>query len=91
MNRIPHGRKNVVGKQKYELNWKIISVNQISSYVIKMLSKKARLLETERFIEIWQADKSLWNILSDWSDNYKIGKRKKSVERILEKLEMTSK
>ena len=32
-----------------------------------MPSKKARLLESERFIEIWQADKSLWNILSDRS------------------------
>ena len=49
-----------VGKQKFELIWKMISINQISSYVIKMpkccQSKKARLLKTERFIELWQAD-----------------------------------
>ena len=54
-----------------------------------MASKSAWLSETERFIELWDEEGSLWNILSD---NYKIRKEKeKSVERILEKLEMTSK
>ena len=38
-------------------------------HVIKMASKKARLSETERFIELWHEEESLWNILSD---NYKI-------------------
>ena len=57
--------------------------------VVKMASKSAWLSETERFIELWDEEGSLWNILSD---NYKIRKEKeKSVERILEKLEMTSK
>ena len=28
-----------------------------------MASKKARLSETERFIELWHAKESLWNIL----------------------------
>ena len=73
MNRIQHGRKNVVGKPKFELIWKIIYlINQISSHVIKMASKKARLSETERFIEIWH-EESLWNILSD---NYIIRQEK---------------
>ena len=35
INRIQHGRKNVVGKQKFELIWKIIY--QISSDVIKII------------------------------------------------------
>ena len=53
-----------------------------------MASKKARLSETERFIELWHEEESLWNILSD---NYKIRQEKeKSVAWILEKLEMTS-
>ena len=51
LNRIWHGRKIVVGKQKFELIWEI-SVNQISLQVIKMERKKARLSETERFIEL---------------------------------------
>ena len=42
-------------KQKY--------ITQISSYVIKMASKRDRLSETERFIELWQAEESLWNLL----------------------------
>ena len=29
-----------------------------------MASKKARLSETERFIELWLEEESLWNILS---------------------------
>ena len=54
-----------------------------------MASKIARLSETERFIELWHEEGSLWNILSD---NYEIKQEKeKSVERISEKLEMTSK
>ena len=52
-----------------------------------MASKKARLSETERFIELWHEEGSLCNILSD---NYKIRQEKeKSVGRISEKLEMT--
>ena len=50
-----------------------MSINQISSHVIKMTSKKARLSETEGFIELWHAEESLWNILSD---NYKIRQEK---------------
>ena len=54
-----------------------------------MATKKARLSETERFIELWNEEGSVWNILSD---NYKIRQKKeKSVGRISEKLEMTSK
>ena len=53
-----------------------------------MVSKKARLPETERFIELWHEEESLWNILSD---NYKIRQEKeKSVKRVSEKLEMTN-
>ena len=53
-----------------------------------MASKKARFLETERIIELWHEEESLWNILSD---KYKIRQEKeKSVGRMLEKLEMTS-
>ena len=50
-----------------------------------MASKIARLSETERFIEPWHEEWSLYNILSD---NYKIRQEKeKSVEKISEKLE----
>ena len=53
-----------------------------------MASKKARLSETERFIELWHEEESLWNILSD---NYNIRQGKeKSVGRMSGKLEMTS-
>ena len=53
-----------------------------------MASKKARLSETERFIELWHEEESLWNVLSD---NYKIRQEKeKSVGRMSAKLEMTS-
>ena len=53
-----------------------------------MASKKARLSETERFIELWHEEESLWNILSD---NYKIRQEKeKSVGSMSEELEMTS-
>ena len=38
-----------------------------------MASKKVRLSETERFIELWHSKESLWNILSD---NYKIRQEK---------------
>ena len=38
-----------------------------------MASKKARLSETERFIELWHEEESLWNILSD---NYNIRQEK---------------
>ena len=52
-----------------------------------MASKKARLSETERFIELWHEEESLWNVLSD---NYKIRQEKeKSVGRMSEELEMT--
>ena len=90
MNRIWHGRKNVVGKQKFELIWRIIIfTNQISSHVVKMANKKARLSENEKFIELWHEEGSLWKFLSD---DYKIRQEKeKSVGRISEKLEMTSK
>ena len=58
------------------------------SSVIKMVRKKTRLSETERFIELWHEEESLWNILSE---NYKIRQEKeKSVGRMLEKLEMTN-
>ena len=52
-----------------------ISMNQIRSSlnVIKIASKKARLSETERLIELWHKEESLWNILSD---NYKIRQEK---------------
>ena len=53
-----------------------------------MASKKARLSETERFIELWHEEESLWNVLSD---NYKIRQEKEnSVGRMSEELEMTS-
>ena len=56
--------------------------------LIKMVTKKARLSETDRFIELWHEEEKLWNILPD---NYKIRQGKqKSVERMPEKLEMTS-
>ena len=62
--------------------------NQISSHVIKMASKKVRLSETERFIELWHEEESLWNILSE---NYKTRQEKvKRVGRISEKIEMIS-
>ena len=52
-----------------------------------MESKKVRLSETERFIELWHEEESLWNILSD---NYKtMQEKEKSVGRMYEKLEMT--
>ena len=55
-----------------------------------MASKKARLSETERFMELGQEEGSLWNMIL--SDNCKIRQEKeKSVGRISEKLEMTSK
>ena len=41
---------------------------------MKMASKKARLSETGRFIELWHDEESLWNILSD---NHKIRQEKK--------------
>ena len=50
-----------------------ISMNQISSVLLKWQVKKARLSETERFIELWYKEKRLWNILSD---NYKIRQEK---------------
>ena len=54
-----------------------------------MTSKKARLSGTERFSELWHEEESLWNIVSE---NYKIRQEKeKSIARISEKLEMTSK
>ena len=41
--------------------------------LLKCQVKKARLSETERFIELWYKEESLWNILSD---NYKIRQEK---------------
>ena len=38
-----------------------------------MASKKARFSKTERLIELWYAQESLWNILLD---NYKIKQQK---------------
>ena len=61
-----------------------ISINQISSHVIKMTSAKARLSVTERFIELWHEEKSLWNILLG---NYNIRQEK---EKSVGRLEMTS-
>ena len=53
-----------------------------------MASKKPRISETERFIELWHGEESLWNILLG---NYNIRQEKeKSVGRMSEKLEMTS-
>ena len=53
-----------------------------------MASKKVRLSETERFIELWHEEESLWNILSE---NYKTRQEKvKRVGRISEKIEMIS-
>ena len=48
-----------------------------------MASKKARLSETERFIELWYEEEILWNILSDKA------RKRKSVGRMSEKLKMT--
>ena len=45
-----------------------------SSYSEKMaLGTRLRLSETERFIELWHVEESLWNILSD---NYKMRQKK---------------
>ena len=53
-----------------------------------MASKKARLSERERFIELWHEEESLWNILLN---NYNIRQEnEKSVGRMSEKLEMAS-
>ena len=53
-----------------------------------MASKKLGF-QRQRFIEFWHEEGSLWKFLSD---NYKIRQEKeKSVGRILEKPEMTSK
>ena len=55
--------------------------------LLKWQVKKLRW-ETERFIELWHEEESLWNILSD---NYNIRQEKeKSVGRMSEKLEMTN-
>ena len=53
--------------------WVNLKNNIPQSDVIKMVSKKARLSETERFIEPWHEEESLWYILSD---NYKIRQEK---------------
>ena len=63
-----------------------ISINQISSHVIKTASKKARFL-AKQSNELWREEESLWNILSD---NYKIRQEKeKKCGRMSRKLEMT--
>ena len=41
-----------------------------------MTSKKPRLSETERFIELWHEEESFWNILSG---NYKVRQEKEKV------------
>ena len=51
-----------------------------------MVSKKTRLSETERFIELWHEEESLWNILSH-NDKIRQGIK---CGRMSEKLEMTS-
>ena len=64
-------------------------MNQLSSHVIKMASKKASLSETGRFIKLWHEEKKVFGtfcritIISG-------KKRKKSVRRMSEKLEMTN-
>ena len=80
-------KKKRVGKQKFELIWKIIlSINQHSPHVIKIASKRATL--SERFTELWHEEESLWNILLD---NYNIRQEnEKRVGRMAEKLEMTN-
>ena len=53
-----------------------------------MARKKARSSETERFIELWHEEESLWN---DFLNNYNVRQKKeKSFGRISEKLEMKS-
>ena len=53
-----------------------------------MASKKTRLSETERFIELWHEEESLWNIVSG---NYNIRQEKEKREgRMSEKLEVTN-
>ena len=47
--------------------------------LLKWQVKKARLSETERFIELWHEEESLWNILS-YSYNISGKKRKKVLE-----------
>ena len=49
-----------------------------------MTSAKARLSVTERFIELWHEEKSLWSILLG---NYNIRQEK---EKSVGRLEMTS-
>ena len=53
--------------------WVNLKNNIPQSDVIKMVSKKARLSETERFIELWHEEESVWYILSD---NYNIRQEK---------------
>ena len=66
----------------------VISINQFSLHFVKIASKRARLSETERFIELWHEEESLRNILSN---NYNIRQEKqKSVGRMSEQLEMTN-
>ena len=53
-----------------------------------MASKKARLSETERFIELWNEEEIFWNILSG---NYNIRQEKgNNVGRMSEKLEIAN-
>ena len=47
------------------------------SDVIKMVSKKARLSETERFVELWHEEESFWYILLY---NYKMRQEKEKSE-----------
>ena len=49
-----------------------------------MASKKARLSETERFIELWHEEESLWNILLDQA------RKGKRCWKNVGKLQMTS-
>ena len=67
MNRIRHGRKNLEGKQKFELIWKIILKWQVKKLGFRTLGDL-----------FWREEQNLWNILLD---NYKIRQEKeKSVK-----------
>ena len=50
-----HGRRTEI--------WVNLKNDINQSDVIEMVSKKARLSETERFIELWHEEESLWYIL----------------------------
>ena len=80
MNRIRHGRKNVAGKQKFELILKLMYL-----YKSPQASNKARLSGTERFIELWHEEESLWNNFGQLNIRQE---KEKTVGRMSEKLEI---